>query len=303
MVKAMKNKGSSVNCLLERKGKRLLPYLLMSPTLIFVVFFLIVPLGFAFYCSLYRADYMQFSKFLGLGNYIDVLADTEILKSIGRTFYVSGISLVVSLIAGVALALCINALSKKLAYVVQIIVLIPWVTSMIVAAMLWKWIFQDETGLLNYAISKIGLSKIGFLTDKDIAIYTLIFVLTWRVIGYVMVQVLAGLKSIPQEYEEASKIDGANKWKTFWFVRFPLLKTPITISAIIVGLSNINNLNVPLTLLAGGPGTSTMMVAIDIYRMSFTSYHFGESSALSIVLCLINFLLAVIYIKAVKYEI
>lgn len=303
MVKVMKNKDRAVNCLREKGGKRLLPYLLMSPTLIFIVLFLIVPLAFAFYCSLYRADYMQFSRFLGLGNYIDVLTDKEILKSIGRTFYVSGVSLVVSLIAGVALALCINALSQKLAYFVQIIVLIPWVTSMIVAAMLWKWIFQDETGLLNYAISKIGLSKIGFLTDKNIAIYTLIFVLTWRVIGYVMVQVLAGLKSIPQEFEEASRIDGANKWKLFWFIRFPLLKTPLTISAIIVGLSNINNLNVPLTLLAGGPGTSTMVVAIDVYRMSFTNYHFGESSALSIVLCLINFLLAVIYIKAVKYEI
>lgn len=303
MVKVMKDKGSLLNCLLEKGGKRLLPYLLISPTLIFILLFLIVPLGFAFVCSLYRADYMQFSKFLGFGNYIDILTDTEVLKSTGRSFYVSGISLIVSLIAGVSLALCINALGQKLAYTLQIIVLIPWVTSMIVAAMLWKWIFQDETGLLNYVISRIGLSKVGFLTDKRIAIYTLIFVMTWRVIGYVMVQVLAGLKSIPQEYEEAAVIDGSNRWNLFWRIRFPLLKTPLTISAIIVGLSNINNLNVPLTLLAGGPGTSTMVVAIEVYRMSFTSYHFGESSALSIVLCLINFVLAVIYIKAVKYEI
>ena len=69
----------------------------------------------------------------------------------------------------------------------------------------------------------------------------------------------------------------------------PLLKTPMALSAIIVGLSNLNNLNVPSNLAGGGPGTSTMVVAIEIYRMSFTSYHFGESSALSIVLCLVNF--------------
>ena len=115
-------------------------------------------------------------------------------------------------------------LTKGAAYILQLLVLIPWVTSMIVAAMLWKWIFQDDTGLLNYLLSLFGVGNVGFLTDKTIAIYTLVFVMTWRVIGYVMIQVLAGLKAIPVEYEEAAKIDGANKWQMFWRVRFPLLK-------------------------------------------------------------------------------
>lgn len=246
---------------------------------------------------------MQFTRFMGLGNYLDVLTNKQIIASIGRSFFISSISLVLALILGMLLALWINAASGKLAYTLQIATLIPWVTSMIVAAMLWKWIFQDETGLLNYFMAETGLGKVGFLTDRSIAIYTLIFVITWRVIGYVMVQLLAGLKSIPVEYEEAAQIDGANRWNLFWRLRVPLLKTPLAISAIIVGLSNLNNLNVPLSLLAGGPGKSTMVVAIEIYRMSFTSYHFGESSALSIVLCLINFLLTLLYIKAVKYEV
>lgn len=275
----------------------------MSPTLILILIFLLIPLGFAVFCSLYRCDYMQFTRFMGLGNYLDVLTNKQIIASIGRSFFISSISLVLAVILGMLLALWINAASGKLAYTLQIATLIPWVTSMIVAAMLWKWIFQDETGLLNYFMAETGLGKVGFLTDRNIAIYTLIFVITWRVIGYVMVQLLAGLKSIPVEYEEAAQIDGANRWNLFWRLRVPLLKTPLAISAIIVGLSNLNNLNVPLSLLAGGPGKSTMVVAIEIYRMSFTSYHFGESSALSIVLCLINFLLTLLYIKAVKYEV
>ncbi len=287
-----------------RRGiNRYIPYLLLSPTLILILIFLLIPLGFAVFCSLYRCDYMQFTRFMGLGNYLDVLTNKQIIASIGRSFFISSISLVLALILGMLLALWINAASGKLAYTLQIATLIPWVTSMIVAAMLWKWIFQDETGLLNYFMAETGLGKVGFLTDRSIAIYTLIFVITWRVIGYVMVQLLAGLKSIPVEYEEAAQIDGANRWNLFWRLRVPLLKTPLAISAIIVGLSNLNNLNVPLSLLAGGPGKSTMVVAIEIYRMSFTSYHFGESSALSIVLCLINFLLTLLYIKAVKYEV
>lgn len=287
-----------------RRGiNRYIPYLLLSPTLILILIFLLIPLGFAVFCSLYRCDYMQFTRFMGLGNYLDVLTNKQIIASIGRSFFISSISLVLAVILGMLLALWINAASGKLAYTLQIATLIPWVTSMIVAAMLWKWIFQDETGLLNYFMAETGLGKVGFLTDRNIAIYTLIFVITWRVIGYVMVQLLAGLKSIPVEYEEAAQIDGANRWNLFWRLRVPLLKTPLAISAIIVGLSNLNNLNVPLSLLAGGPGKSTMVVAIEIYRMSFTSYHFGESSALSIVLCLINFLLTLLYIKAVKYEV
>lgn len=285
-----------------RRKEKWLPYLLLLPTLFLIVVFLLIPLGFAVYCSLFRCDYMQFTRFLGFGNYVAVLTDKQILDSIGRSFFVSGISLAFAMALGMMLSKWINASKGKSAYFLQINGLIPWVTSMIVAAMLWKWIFQDETGLLNYFLSLLGSKPVGFLTNRGIAIYTLIFVMTWRVIGYVMVQLLAGLKSIPTEYEEAARIDGAGGWQIFWYVEVPLLKTPLAISAIIVGLSNLNNLNVPLSLLAGGPGRSTMVVAIEIYRMSFTSYHFGESSALSIVLCLINFLLTVLYIKAVKYE-
>lgn len=303
MSRAMTSKKSAGKPIRLKPGQHLFPYLLMSPTLILILLFLIVPIFFAVYCSLYRADYMQFTKFMGLQNYVDVLTNPDILKSIGRSFYISGVSLVIALVFGIAVALWIHASSRGFAYSLQILTLVPWVTSMVVAAMLWKWIFQDEIGLLNYFLTKAGLNKIGFLTDKNIAIYTLIFVMTWRVIGYVMVQILAGLKAIPYEYEEAAFIDGAGKWKMFWHIRLPLLKTPLAISAVIVGLSNLNNLNVPLTLLAGGPGTSTMVVAIEVYRMSFTNYHFGESSALSILLCLLNFGLTILYVKAVKYEI
>ena len=160
----------------------------------------------------------------GLQNYADVLMDPDILASIGRSFFVSMLSLVLALVLGVLLALWIHMLTKGAAYILQLLVLIPWVTSMIVAAMLWKWIFQDDTGLLNYLLSLFGVGNVGFLTDKTIAIYTLVFVMTWRVIGYVMIQVLAGLKAIPVEYEEAAKIDGANKWQMFWRVRFTSLK-------------------------------------------------------------------------------
>lgn len=287
----------------KRKKGSYLPYALIAPSILIIVLFLVVPLIFSLYVSLWRSDFMNFSKFLGFGNYLKLLGDSDILFSILRTFCISFISLVISLILGVSLALWLNSLSAGIAFVIEILILIPWVTSMVVSTLQWKWLFQDDLGLINYILSLFGLQRQGFLSDKNLAMYTLIFVMTWRIVAYVMVQILAGLKGIPKEYDEAAKIDGANKFQIFSKIRLPLLKTPIAISAIIIGLSNLNNVTVPLTLTGGGPGRSTMVIAIEAYEQSFSYGHFGESSALSILLCVINFILIVLYIKAVKYEI
>lgn len=286
----------------KMRAENILPYLLSAPAMLFIVVFLLMPLIYCLYCSFWRCDYMNFTKYVGLQNYIDVLGDSQTLESIGLSFFVSLISLVLALVSGVLLALWINTAEGKFAYILEIMILIPWTTSQVVAAMLWKWLLKDETGLLNYLLAECGLDKIPFLSDKNIAVVSLIGVITWRVIGYVMVQMLAGLKAIPKEYDEAAMIDGANRWQLFWLVRLPQLKTPMAISAIIVALSNLNNLTVPMTLTGGGPGHATTVIAITAYRESFSYYHFGEASALSIALCLINFILNIMYVKAVKYE-
>lgn len=244
---------------------------------------------------------MNFTKYVGFDNY-KILFEPDTLRSIGLSFYISFVSLGIALVVGVLLALWINASRGSFAYVLEIIILVPWVTSQVVGAMLWKWLLKDDTGLMNYVLNVLGIDSIRFLSDKSIVIYSLISVITWRVIGYVMVQMVAGLKAIPKEYEEAAMIDGANKWQLFWKVRLPQLKTPMAISAIIVALSNLNNVTVPMTLTGGGPGKATTVIAILAYRESFSYYHFGESSALSIALCLVNFILTVMYVKAVKYE-
>ena len=287
----------------KQRADKALPYLLSSPSMIIIILFLILPLVYCLHCSFWRCDYMQFSKFVGFQNYINVFSNKATIDSLVVSFNVSFVSLFLALVSGTLLALWIDSAKGKFAYVLELMILIPWVTSQVVAAMLWKWLLKDETGLINYFVQKSGHEPIGFLSSRNIAIISLIFVITWRVIGYVMVQLLAGLKTIPKELDEAALIDGVNNGQMFWFVKLPQLKTPMAISAIIVVLSNLNNLTVPLTLTGGGPGNATTVITILTYRESFSYYHFGEASALSIVLCVINSFLTVAYIKAVKYEI
>ena len=127
--------------------------------------------------------------------------------------------------------------------------------------------------------------------------------MSWRTIGYAMVNILAGLKSIPDNVEEAAIVDGVSKFQMLRYIRLPMIKTPLLISTIILTLSNINNLTVPLSLTGGGPGTATRVIMIPIYRLGFENYQFGTSSALSILLMIVTVVLSIVYVKVAKYEV
>lgn len=286
-----------------KKSNKMFPYLLIAPSALVIIFVLIVPLGYSIYCSLWKCNYMKFTDFVGLDNFVKVLTNPTYLKAFGRTFYVSFISLAIALVLGVLFALWINKYSGVIAYAIQLLVLIPWVTSQVVGTLLWKWIFNEDLGVLNYLLHKMGLGTVKALSDPKSAVWALIFVMTWRIIGYAMVNILAGLKSIPKSVEEAAIIDGTGRLQLLRYIRLPMIKTPLLISTIILTLSNINNLTVPMSLTGGGPGTATSVITIPIYRLGFENYQFGTSSALSILLFAVTLLLSIIYVKAVKYEI
>lgn len=164
-------------------------------------------------------------------------------------------------------------------------------------------ILNEDLGLLNYIIRVCGGSPLKLLSDPNIAQITLILVMSWRTIGYAMVNILAGLKSIPDNVEEAAIVDGVSKFQMLRYIRLPMIKTPLLISTIILTLSNINNLTVPLSLTGGGPGTATRVIMIPIYRLGFENYQFGTSSALSILLMIVTVVLSIVYVKVAKYEV
>ena len=283
--------------------KKLFPYVLLAPSILVIFFVLIVPLGYSVYCSLYKCNYMNFTDFVGLDTFIRVLSDKTYLAAFGRTFLFTAASLVISLGFGVVFALWIHKYKGITAYAIELLVLIPWVTSQVVGTILWKWILNEDLGLLNYIIRVCGGSPLKLLSDPNIAQITLILVMSWRTIGYAMVNILAGLKSIPDNVEEAAIVDGVSKFQMLRYIRLPMIKTPLLISTIILTLSNINNLTVPLSLTGGGPGTATRVIMIPIYRLGFENYQFGTSSALSILLMIVTVVLSIVYVKVAKYEV
>jgi ABC-type sugar transport system permease subunit len=208
-----------------------------------------------------------------------------------------------SMVVGTLLAIWILSSRNLVAYVLQMIGLIPWVTSMVVAALLWKWLLDYDLGLVNYVFTLLGLGKQTLLSKASTSIYGVIFVITWRTIGYSMVMIVAGLKAIPFELEEAASIDGCSGWQILRYVRLPLIKTQLLIASIVLTMSNFNNFVVPQTLTGGGPGTSSNVITISMYKAGFTYAQFGLSSAIALLILLINIVLVVNYVKAVKYNV
>ena len=288
---------------MKRIENKLFPYVLIAPAIAIIMMTLILPLIFAIYCSFFNGKAMNLREFVGISHYLNILSSETYRTALFKTIWINGTSLLISVLLGLVFSLWVHRHKGAVAYTIQMMVLIPWVTSQVVGAMLWKWLLHEELGLINYLIESLGGTKVAFLSNKTAAIWVLILVMSWRTVGYAMVNILAGLKGIPQSVEEAALIDGASTWQRLIHIRIPMIKTPILISTIVIALSNINNLTLPLTLTGGGPGTATSVITIPIYRLAFTNLQFGLSSALSVVLFIMTILLALVYVKVVKYEI
>lgn len=276
--------------------------LLVAPATLLILLIMVVPLAYTVYCSVSSMDYMQYAGFVGLENYQRVLADKATWQSLWTTLVITFSAVAISLTLGTGLAVWADRRTGLLAYLIELVGLIPWVISMVVAALLWKWVLDGDMGLFNYLRNLMGLENVYVFLSKNSAVLTTILVIAWRTIGYSMVMILAGLKGLPGDVTEAAQVDGASGFTIFWRVKLPMIKTPALISSEVLTMSNFNNVTIPMVMTSGGPGAATNVISLALYKMGFNYYQFGPASALSMVVFVINVIFVAVYIKAVKYE-
>ena len=276
--------------------------ILIAPGFIFIFMFLIFPIFFALGLSLFKTNYLQIQGFNGLKNFISVLSRKEAVNSIGRGLFMSTASAFITMFSGFWLAYWVDSRSGLYALSLQLIGLVPWVISMVVGTLLWRWIFAGDLGLLNHVLRSFGLNTVDVLCASTSAMASLIFVVSWRTVGYSMVMLLAGMKTVPIELIEASMVDGAGTGRRIAYVILPLIKTPLLVSGITVLMSNINNVTVPMVLTGGGPVNSTNVVALELYRMGFVNNLYGPASALATILIIINIIMIAAYLRIVKWQ-
>ena len=286
---------------MRKKNSEIL--ILMTPALILLMFAMVLPLILNIYYSFCNLDYMKFKGLVGFKYYRQFLADPNFYRSLGITLLISLSAVTISMFFGTLLALWVDKRNGVLSYIIELVGLIPWAISMVVAGMLWKWMFNGEMGLFNFIITKFGLKPINVFSTASSSIASVIFVMAWRTMGYSMILMLAGLKGIPHDIIQAAEVDGASSSEIFWKVKLPLIKTPLLISSIVITMSNFNNNIIPLVLTGGGPGNATNVLTLRMYQLGFEYYQFGKASALSVLIFIINIILVVAYVKEVRYEI
>jgi len=255
----------------------LLPYLL-----IFSIFRFIPSVG-GLVVSFFKWSLGGDPKFVGIDNYVNLAQDGSFYTSIRNTLSFFVLTVPVLVVASLLLAMLLN---QKLAgrRVMRTISIIPYVLIPSIVGIMWNWMFDNNFGLLNYYIKKLGGSPVFWLTDERFALIAVSIVVVWTYIGYDMILFLAGLQGIPKETYEAAEVDGASTFQVFWHITLPLLK-PVTMMVSTLTLVNVVQLFDQIYVMTnGGPGTSTLTMVQYMYTSAFTNYELGYGSAIEVVI-------------------
>jgi len=278
------------------------PYLFLTPAFAILLVFLIFPLFWNIYISFHDVSFITILKnweYSGWKNFIDLFNDPNFYTSLKITvLFVAGS---VALQFGIGMLMAV-LLSQKVraAGVLRAIFIIPWTISAVIAAFSFKFIFDYNFGILNYILQQIGLQPVGWLTDPNIVIWSLVIANMWYGTPFTMLFITAGLLSINPSIYEAAVIDGATKFRSFLHITLPLLKPFIVINLILITMWSVNFFDLQLVMTAGGPLFASTTASLYMYRQAFEFGLLSKGAAAGLILTIINISVAFAYLKLLR---
>ncbi|MGN9775279.1 carbohydrate ABC transporter permease [Micromonospora sp. H33] len=295
-----------------------LPYLLLLPCLVIIAVLLLWPLGQVVAMSFFRLNNVRQLRgdrewpWVGLGNYTDILADPFFWTVLRNTVLFAAANVALTMVLGTLVGLLLNRLGKRMVAFVASCVMLAWATPALTGTIVWKWIFDDTSGLVTWLFNAlpVGLSQAlfgrsewtgyGWFNSPLLFFAILTLVVVWHSFPFIAVSVLAGLKSVPSELHEAARVDGAGPWKVFWQITFPLLRP---VFGILVVLSTIWDFKVftQYYVLAGGTqDRPTFMLSVYSYAEAFSPPpKYGLGAAIAVILTVILLVVTGIYVRMV----
>lgn len=280
-----------------RRGDVLAAFLFLSPTLILFSTFILFPVLFSFYLSFHQWNMFSAEMtYIGVGNYSQLILSPEFWNVFKNTliYTIGTVPLNMALALAIAYLLNKKLVGKKL---LRTAFFTPVIISWIAAAVIWRWLFEPNYGLVNHVLGWFGISSVNWLNDPNMAMIAIIIVGVWKTFGFNMVLFSAGLQSIPDHYYEAAEIDGAGKLSQFWNITIPLL-SPTTFFIVIMSvIGSFQVFDVVYVLTSGGPLGSTKVMIFYIYEQAFQFFNMGYASALAYVLFAVIFIFTLIQVK------
>lgn len=267
-------------------------WLLVAPSLIFMLIFTVYPIFRSVYLSLtkYRLG-MQAPEFIGIENYINLAGSSLFWKVMGNTLYFALITIVPSMVVGLFLATIVNRRSRMTGFV-RTAYFYPVVMPMIAIASIWMFIYMAKNGLFDQMLQSLGFEPMNVLSSKKTVLPAMAFMYVWKEAGYLMVFFLSGIQSISDEVNEAARIDGADSWTIFRKITLPLLAPTFLFVSTIALTNSFKLVDHVVIMTEGAPNNASTLLLYYIYQQGFTNFNYGVSSALTTVMLVLLMIVA-----------
>ncbi|CDZ43474.1 carbohydrate ABC transporter permease [Neorhizobium galegae] len=288
------------------RSERRLPYLLLAPAVVVTVVIVFMPMVQAVFTSFY--DLILFrpnaSKFVGFGNYVKLFNDPVFWTALWNTIIWIGLTVPLQMGLGLMAALLLN---REFPWrgLARALIIIPWALPSVVIALMWRWIYDPNTGVLNDILIYLSIvrSAVPWLADPNVAIYAIIATLTWQGFPFFAVMILAGLQGIPRSQYEAASIDGASTWRQFVHITLPGIAPVLATAGLLRVIWVANSMDVIFVMTGGGPGYATHTLPLYAFVKARQNLDFGYGTSIAVTFTILLGAFVALYLARTMREV
>jgi multiple sugar transport system permease protein len=274
-------------------------WLLSAPVLVIIALVFVLPTALAMALSV--TDYSIYAladwanlRFVGLGNFIDLFSTPLFWRAIGNTALFALLGVPMAIGASLAVALLLNDATVRWKPLWRVLLFAPYVTSIVATAVVWRFLFNERSGLINRVLATVGVAPVDWLGDPHTSIPAILIFVTWKIFGYNMIVFTAALSAVPQDLMEAARLDGAGRWSRFRHVTLPAIGPTLLLAAVMSVAGFLQIFAEPYVMTLGGPAQSTTTILYFMFDEGFKWWNLGQASAVAFVLFLMILALTMI---------
>lgn len=280
------------------RSSAVLRWIFLAPTMVGIGIFVLLPILGSLFLAFFRWDIITAPQFVGLQNFTEMATDSTVAISFLNTAIFVVFAVVAQLSVAMLLAVLVQSrMPNWMRVFFRSTFFFPLVLSAASVSILMRYLFNESYGVINWALSLVGIPAVPWLTSTQWAMVVVIAVYVWQNFGFSFLLFIGGLGSIPQEIYEAGAIDGATGWKKFQRLTLPLVSPTLLVASVMAIISALQVFDQPYVLTRGGPGDSTRTVVMVIYESAFRELEFGRASAIGLVL-----MVAIMLITALQFR-
>ncbi|MEL6505344.1 MAG: sugar ABC transporter permease [Pseudomonadota bacterium] len=274
---------------------RLTPYMFLAPAVLVLVVALLYPIGYMIYASFLDwrpSQYISEAEWVGFRNYINMWNDEAFLESFGVTLKFAAIVVTLELLLGVGLALLLDRNIRGMS-ALRTIFILPMMIAPIVVGLMWRYMYHPTVGVFNRTLESLGLETVPWLSDSTWSFVAVVVADVWQWTPFIFILALAALQSLPSSALEAAEIDGASEWQKMIHIKIPLMMPVLIVALLLRLIDAFKVLEVILVMTNGGPGLSTEILSLRIYRTAQEFQELGVAAAMSNYLLILLMLLTI----------